>query len=132
MFIILALKIYRKIDGPFLLIDSESVVVNWSNEINRFCSTLKSIILIGHENVRSQTINKMNIEQWDICLTTHEMCLNESDSLKRIQWKYLIVEKAHRLQNENGNLIKALRQFQSDIRFLLTETPLKVNLLHLI
>lgn len=116
----------REIDGPFLVIGPKSTLRNWFNEVNRFCPTLKPIILIGDRVARAETLNSMqNRKSWDVCLTTYEMCLAESTALKRFHWEYLAIDEAHRMKNENSKLSILLRQFHSKNRLLLTGTPLQ-------
>lgn len=121
------LKSYEKINGPFLVVGPKSTLRNWYNEVNRFCSSLKAVILIGDKNDRSETLRQMsNRNSWDVCLTTYEMCLVEVTGLKKFKWEYLVVDEAHRLKNENSRLSKILRTFKCDNRLLLTGTPLQV------
>lgn len=65
-------------------------------------------------------------KSWDVLLTTYEMILAEKSALKRYDWRYLVVDEAHRLKNENNKISTILRTFRSDNRLLLTGTPLQV------
>lgn len=119
------------VNGAFLVIGPKSTLSNWRNEVNRFCPTLRSLVLIGDKTARSEVIEKMNDRKsWDVCLTTYEMILSEKSALKRFHWRYLVVDEAHRLKNENSKLSSILRTFQTDNRLLLTGTPLQVYIEH--
>lgn len=120
---------FRKINGPFLVIGPKSTLRNWYNEVNRFCSSLKAVVLIGDKEARAATLRSMaDRKSWDVCLTTYEMCLSESSALKRYKWIYVVVDEAHRLKNENSQLSRTLRTFHSENRLLLTGTPLQVQI----
>lgn len=110
------------------MIVPNSTLQNWSNEINRFCPSLKSLILIGDQKSRATTLEYMkNRKQWDVCITSYEMVLREKGPLKRYSWKYVVIDEAHRIKNENTKLSTELRKFNSENRLLLTGTPLQVS-----
>lgn len=46
----------------------------------------------------------MKTTEWDICLTSYELCLLEKTELKKIKWKYLIIDEAHRIKNEKSKV----------------------------
>lgn len=118
----------RKNNGPHLVIAPNSTLKNWSNEIKRFCPSLKSVVLIGDKTARSETLEYMKVRKnWDVCVTSYEMVVREKGPLKRYSWKYVVVDEAHRIKNENTILSKELRKFSSENRLLLTGTPLQVS-----
>merc|ERR1711977_543604 len=43
-------------------------------------------------------------------------------------WKYIIIDEAHRIKNENSLLSRVVRMFHSNYRLLITGTPLQNNL----
>lgn len=118
----------RKNNGPHLIIAPNSTLQNWLNEINRFCPSLRGLILIGDKETRSQILERLkNRKKWDVCITSYEMVLIEKFTLKRLDWKYVVVDEAHRIKNENTKLSKTLRTFRTENRLLLTGTPLQVR-----
>jgi SWI/SNF-related matrix-associated actin-dependent regulator of chromatin subfamily A member 5 len=48
--------------------------------------------------------------------------------LKKFKWRYIIIDEAHRLKNEASVLSQNLRQFDTDLKLLITGTPLQNNL----
>lgn len=117
---------YRKINGPHLIVAPNSTLLNWLNEIGKFCPSLNGLILIGDKPARSDILKRMKKDDWDICITSYEMCLLEKGPLKRINWKYVVVDEAHRIKNEKAKLSQILRTFSTENRLLLTGTPLQV------
>lgn len=118
----------RKNDGPHLIIAPNSTLQNWLNEINRFCPSLNGLILIGNKESRADILHRIkNQQDWDVCITSYEMLLIEATTLKRLRWKYVVIDEAHRIKNENTKLSKTLRKFSSENRLLLTGTPLQVS-----
>lgn len=56
------------------------------------------------------------------------MCLKDKTALKKLNWRYMIVDEAHRIKNEKTLLAQALRSLSTRNRLLLTGTPLQNNL----
>ena len=70
--------------------------------------------------------NDLYSGQWDICVTSYEMCLLEKSALKKISWAFLAIDEAHRIKNENSLLSQVVRLFECRNRLLITGTPLQV------
>jgi SWI/SNF-related matrix-associated actin-dependent regulator of chromatin subfamily A member 5 len=54
--------------------------------------------------------------------------LKEKGKLGKIEWKYLIIDEAHRIKNENSSLSTVVRTMKTQFRILITGTPLQNNL----
>lgn len=48
--------------------------------------------------------------------------------LRRIRWKYLIIDEAHKIKNEESMLSQVVRALNTSFKLLLTGTPLQNNL----
>jgi ATP-dependent DNA helicase len=59
------------------------------------------------------------------------MSIRDARYLRRIPFKYLVVDEAHRLKNFECRLIKELKSYITENRLLLTGTPLQNNLTEL-
>ena len=99
-----------------------------------------------------ELVNQLLHGDWNICVTTYEMViivrlacsafqsgkrlvrglfwsrLQEKSSLKKKEWRYLMIDEAHRIKNENSLLSQVVRLFNSCNRLLITGTPLQNNL----
>jgi len=56
------------------------------------------------------------------------MIIRERAVLRKIQWRYLVIDEAHRIKNEKSKLSEIIREFETTNRLLLTGTPLQNNL----
>ena len=65
---------------------------------------------------------------FEVCITSYEICLLEKTQFKKVKWQYIIVDEAHRIKNENSMLSQLVRILQSRNRLLITGTPLQNNL----
>lgn len=70
----------------------------------------------------------MEKNDFDVIVTSYEginICLK---NLKKIYWKYIIVDEAHRIKNDKSILSQNLRGLKTDMKLLITGTPLQNNL----
>ena len=65
--------------------------------------------------------------KFDVVVTSFEMAIKEKNSFKKFSWRYIIIDEAHRIKNENSLLSKTMRLFACNYRLLITGTPLQVN-----
>ncbi|KAK1787712.1 hypothetical protein P4O66_015934 [Electrophorus voltai] len=66
--------------------------------------------------------------EWDVCVTSYEMVIREKCVFKKFNWRYLVIDEAHRIKNEKSKLSEIVREFKTTNRLLLTGTPLQNNL----
>jgi len=43
---------------------------------------------------------------FDACVTSYEMVIKEKNHFKKFHWRYIIIDEAHRIKNENSLLSK--------------------------
>ena len=41
---------------------------------------------------------------WDVCVTSYEMILREKSVFKKFNWKYMVIDEAHRIKNEKSKV----------------------------
>lgn len=41
---------------------------------------------------------------FDVCITSYEMVIKEKNHFKKFHWRYIIIDEAHRIKNENSRL----------------------------
>ncbi|CRL05181.1 CLUMA_CG018148, isoform A [Clunio marinus] len=123
------LKHIKNSAGPHIVIVPKSTLQNWVNEFARWCPSFKVICFIGEKKRRKAFIRDVIMPgDWDVCVTSYEVCILEKYVLKKFDWLYLVIDEAHRIKNEKTRLAEILRQFKTQNRLLLTGTPLQNNL----
>uniref|UniRef100_H2YQX0 SWI/SNF related, matrix associated, actin dependent regulator of chromatin, subfamily a, member 5 n=1 Tax=Ciona savignyi TaxID=51511 RepID=H2YQX0_CIOSA len=123
------LKHYRNIPGPHMVIVPKSTISNWVNEFERWCPSIRTVCLIGSKDQRASIIRDVMMPgEWDVCITSYEVIIIEKACFKKFNWRYVVIDEAHRIKNEKSKLSTIVRQFRSTNRLLLTGTPLQNNL----
>lgn len=123
------MKHYRNIPSPHLVIVPKSTLANWQNEFQRWVPSIKAVCLIGDQDERAIFIRDILMPgEWDVCITSYEMVIREKAVFKKFNWRYLVIDEAHRIKNEKSKLSEIVREFKSTNRLLLTGTPLQNNL----
>uniref|UniRef100_A0A3P8TMP7 Chromodomain helicase DNA binding protein 1-like n=1 Tax=Amphiprion percula TaxID=161767 RepID=A0A3P8TMP7_AMPPE len=114
--------------GPFLVLSPLSVMENWRKELECFAPSLVVLCYKGDKDRRAEIQRETNSQDFNVLLSTYELCLKDASFLKRWKWKVLVVDEAHRLKNQNSLLHKTLTEFSVGFRVLLTGTPIQNNL----
>ena len=122
------LKHIRKVGGPHLIIAPKSTLENWCKECRKWCPSLTVFKFHGNKDVRDEQKKKIQPGKFDIIVTSYEIAYREKSKLKGFNWRYLIIDEAHRIKNEQSLLSKVVRIFNSNHRLLITGTPLQNNL----
>jgi SWI/SNF-related matrix-associated actin-dependent regulator of chromatin subfamily A member 5 len=122
------LKHHRSLSGPHLVIVPKSTLDNWVREFNFWVPGFKLVSLKGSKDERGDICQQILAQDFDVVLTTYELCIREKASLNKIPWEYIIIDEAHRIKNVDSMLSQVVRLFQSRSRLLITGTPLQNNL----
>ena len=86
-------------------------------------------MLTGTKDERAEIIaTRLITQDFQVCITTYEMCLIETAALKKFSFEYIIIDEAHRIKNVDSILSQIVRAFISRGRLLITGTPLQNNL----
>lgn len=123
------MKHYKNTPSPHIVIVPKSTLSNWMAEFKKWAPSLHAVCLIGDQEARSTFIRDVLMPgEWDVCVTSYEMCIKEKSVFKKFNWRYMVIDEAHRIKNEKSKLSEILREFKTTNRLLLTGTPLQNNL----
>ena len=67
-------------------------------------------------------------QEFEVCITSHEICLIEKFALKKFSFEYIVIDQAHRIKNVDSILSQIVRSFTFRGWLLITGTPLQNNL----
>ncbi|XP_029664052.1 chromodomain-helicase-DNA-binding protein 1 isoform X2 [Formica exsecta] len=124
----------QQLHGPFLLVVPLSTMTSWQREMTQWAPDLNFVVYLGDVNSR----NVIREYEWcyrgskrlkfNVILTTYEIVLKDKALLGALNWAVLLVDEAHRLKNDDSLLYKALSEFHTNHRLLITGTPLQNSL----
>ena len=107
----------------------KSTLQNWNREFERWTPDFNVVILTGTKEERAEIIaNRLLPQDFEVCITSYEMCLIEKTTMKKFSFEYIVIDEAHRIKNVDSILSQIVRSFTSRGRMLITGTPLQNNL----
>ncbi|KAI0348202.1 SNF2 family DNA-dependent ATPase [Trametopsis cervina] len=123
------LKHYKGIRGPHLVVVPKSTLQNWAREFEQWTPDVSTVILTGSKDERANIIaNQIIPQDFNVLITTYEICLIEKSALKKLSFEYIAIDEAHRIKNVDSMLSQIVRAFMSRGRLLITGTPLQNNM----
>lgn len=120
-----------------LVIVPTSVILNWVTEFHKFLPGFRVLAYYGtleeralkrrgwagdphHENRDKRGYN--------VIITSYNIAMQDINSLRQVQWHYLILDEAHNIRNFNSQRWQTLIRLRTRARLLLTGTPLQNDL----
>ncbi|KAK7030739.1 SNF2 family N-terminal domain-containing protein [Favolaschia claudopus] len=123
------LKFHRDISGPHLIVVPKSTLQNWAREFAHWSPEFNVVLLTGTKEERADIVaNRLIPQDFEVCVTSYEICLIEKSALKKFSFEYIVIDEAHRIKNVDSILSQIVRAFTSRGRLLITGTPLQNNL----
>ena len=123
------LREVKNFPAPYLVLAPKSTLTNWVREFGNWAPCFKVCHFHGDREERERLIaEELQPGKFDVCVTSYEMVIKEQGAFRKYAWRYLIVDEAHRMKNEESKLSQVLRSFESHSRLLITGTPMQNNL----
>ncbi|DAZ93264.1 TPA: hypothetical protein N0F65_003669, partial [Lagenidium giganteum] len=118
----------RAMEGPHIIIVPKSTVGNWMRELKRWCPVIRAFKFMGSKDERAVQRETVARQDFDAVVLSYEVAIIEKATLQKINWKYMLIDEAHRVKNEHSKLSRVVREFKVEHRLLITGTPLQNNL----
>ena len=112
-----------------MVVVPKSTLQNWHREFKQWTPDFNVVTLAGPKDERAEIIaSRLITQDFEVCITSYEMCLIEKAALKKFSFEYIVIDEAHRIKNVDSILSQIVRAFISRGRLLITGTPLQNNL----
>ena len=123
------LKEHKQINGPHLVVGPTTILTNWVNEFKKWFPSCRVVKLYARKEYREEVFENELVEgNFDVCVTSYEAINICQSQLRKFRWVYIVVDEAHRLKNEDSLFSQNLRKFNTNLKLLMTGTPLQNNL----
>ena len=104
-----------------LIVTPKSIISQWKNEIAKFAPHLKVMLFDGPDR-------KTNFDEFDVVISPYSLVYKKKDNpddtpLHGIHWDRIILDEAHEIRNIKSKMNISLSAMKSDIRWLLSGTP---------
>ncbi len=114
---------------PSLIVCPPTLSGHWQQEIRQYAPFLSCVAYVGSPPIRGQYRSELN--NVDIVITSYDICRNDAEVLKPINWNYCVLDEGHLIKNSKSKTSQAVKQFQSNHRLILSGTPIQNNVLEL-
>lgn len=93
------------VNGPFMVVGPLSTLYNWHNEFKKWTPSMESVIYHGSKDKRKEILGSYfrgkQEKHFPVMITSYEIVIRDIKELKKIQWKFVIIDEGHRLKNMN-------------------------------
>lgn len=110
-----------------IIVVPTSLISNWENEIGRFAPSLKTITYAGPH--RETIIDK--IFDHDIVITSYGILRNDIETLRNLQFYYLILDESQNIKNPASKVYRASILMNAKHFIGLSGTPIENSLIDL-
>ncbi|KAL2725260.1 DNA excision repair protein ERCC-6-like isoform X1 [Vespula squamosa] len=110
--------------GPTLIICPATLMEQWVKHFHDWCPILRVAVL--HQLNPEILINSLKIG--GILITSYSGMLKHKDLLTNTQWHYVILDEGHKIRNPQAKISKAVKEFSTPHRILLTGSPMQNSL----
>jgi len=117
------------IRGPHLVVCPLSVLNGWETEFKKWLPQARVCLFHGpRKDLEDMYSNRAWLDDYDIILTTFEVCKGHISALSRILWQSIFVDEAHRLKCVATQNFQEMLKLRSVHTVFLTGTPIQNNL----
>ncbi|MBX3301770.1 MAG: DEAD/DEAH box helicase [Nitrospira sp.] len=117
----------RKQDGrcPSLVVCPANLVETWADEADKFLSEFSALINSGENRNEALRVQGPHV---DLVVTSYETMVRDVEDLRLIQWRFLIIDEAHKIKNPDTPRAKAVRTIPAEARVAITGIPIENTL----
>jgi superfamily II DNA or RNA helicase len=113
-----------RLDLPVLIIAPVSLMGNWLRETQRFCPTLRALVLHGkdrHEAAES-------IANYDVVIAPYSLLQRDRERWLNLKWHLVVLDEAQNIKNATTHAAQVVTQIDTRHRLCLSGTPMENHL----
>ncbi len=112
--------------GASIVVTPTSLMYNWAHEIEKFAPMLKTAIITGSPQKRTEIFTQS--KDTDVFITTYDMLKRDIDNYENTEFNFVIADEAQYIKNPSTQNAIAIKTLNSRSRFALTGTPIENSL----
>ncbi|VDH94780.1 Hypothetical predicted protein [Mytilus galloprovincialis] len=114
------MKDYQHISGPHLFIVPLTAIDHWLAEFKRWSPESRLVVLKGTVDQRGPVKDILKDDGWDVCITSYEQCIQEPNSFKEVNWRYLVVDEVQTIIKEKTQISEIIQSIRTSNKLYLT------------
>lgn len=122
-YIVSELLSIREQKKPVLIVCPSSLTYNWLNEMKKFASNLKAVVIDGNQSKRENLMQ--NSEAMDVMITSYPLLRRDSKWYENQSFHTVFFDEAQAFKNPATQTARTVKKIQADHRFGLTGTPVE-------
>ena len=106
-----------------IVVCPSTLVLNWKSEVEKWCDSIKVLIVRGNAEERKQEIDEY--EKYDLIITSYDLLKRDIENYEDKNFKYIIADEAQYIKNSATQNATSLKSLTGEIKFALTGTPIE-------
>lgn len=111
--------------APTLIVCPKSLTYNWTNEFIKWKTNINVINISGSSEERKRIIKDIRNDEKIVFVTSYDSLKNDLEYYKNINFRFMILDEAQYIKNHSTLKAKSVKQINSEVRFVLTGTPIE-------
>lgn len=110
---------------PSLVVCPAGLVEKWADEAENF---LSEFLVLTHSGDNRNDALRVQGPHVDLVVTSYETMVRDAQDLRRIPWRFLILDEAQRIKTPDTPGAKVVRTIPAEARFAITGLPVENKL----
>lgn len=112
-----------------IVVCPSTLVLNWKAEVEKWCDSIKVLIINGTASERLEKIN--NYKNYDLIITSYDLLKRDIENYGDKNFKYIIADEAQYIKNSLTQNATSLKSLKGETKFALTGTPIENSIAEL-
>ena len=112
-----------------IVVCPSTLVLNWKAEVEKWCDSIKVLIVKGDAEDRKEKIN--DYQNYDLVITSYDLLKRDIENYEDKNFKYIIADEAQYIKNSTTQNATSLKSLKGEIKFALTGTPIENSIAEL-
>ncbi len=116
-------EIEKNSKSTSIVVCPSTLVLNWKAEVEKWCNSIKVLIINGTAEERKEKIN--NYKDYNLLITSYDLLKRDIENYEDKDFKYIIADEAQYIKNSSTQNATSLKSLKGEIKFALTGTPIE-------